>query len=314
MRSEGTTDEDLYRAAEDAVWAHRGVTPRERWVDVDGAQVRVQEVGDPHGPPVLFVHGGSIAGTSWADLAASLPSLRCLVLDRPGCGLSEPPPTPVGLKGLPDHAANLLVAVLDGLGIDRAHLVATSMGGYFALRTALVHPERVDRLVLLSWVFGARPTQLPLVMRLAARPSLGRVMARLPVSERIVRSTLRQIGLGAALDAGRIPDVGIAWNAALANHTATRVHEFGLSGGEPLPRQVERLALSPDELARISAPTRVVFGTDDPMGTLAAMQDLADGLPDAKLDVWEGAGHAVWLDRLESAVDVVRDHLGGGSA
>lgn len=305
-------NEDRYRRAEAAVWAHWGVTPVERWVDVDGARVRLQEVGDPDGPPVLFVHGSAIAGTSWADLASRMPAFRCLVLDRPGCGLSEPLPGGVGLDGLPEHASSLLVAVLDGLGVDQAHVVATSMGGYFALRTALAHPHRVDRMALLSWVMGARPTRLPLVMRLAAIPRVGGLMARLPVSTAMVRSMLRQIGLGAALDAGRIPDVGIAWNAALQNHTDTRVHEYALASGEPLARQIERLSLSPAELARISAPTCVVFGTDDPMGTLDAMRVLVDGLADASLEVWDGAGHAVWLDRLDEAAEVVTTHLAAG--
>lgn len=303
-------DEARYRAAEAAVWRHWGVTPVEHWVDATGTRVRVLEVGDPEGPPVLFVHGGAIAGTSWADLASQLPEFRCLVLDRPGCGLSEPLPQQLDLASLPAHAAELLVEVLDGLDLPSAHLVATSMGGIFALRTALVHPERVERMVLLSWVMGARPTELPLIMRLAATPWLGRRMARLPVSQRMVRSMLRQIGLGNALDAGRIPDVGIAWNAALQNHTDTRRNEFGIAGDTPMSEQVASFALTPEELAQISIPTRIVFGTADPMGTAASMQDLAEGMPNAELEIWEGAGHAVWLDQLDRATAVVRDHLG----
>ena len=48
--------------------------------------LRVQELGD--GPPILFIHGANTSGTSWATLAAKLPSFRCLLLDRPGTGLS----------------------------------------------------------------------------------------------------------------------------------------------------------------------------------------------------------------------------------
>lgn len=303
-------DAGRYRLAEAAVWEHWGAAPTEHWVEVDGARVRVQEVGDPAGPPVLFVHGGSIAGTCWADLASSLPAFRCLVLDRPGCGLSQPLPDPPGIDGLPDHAARLLVGVLDGLDVPRTHLVATSMGGYFALRTALVHPTRVDRMVLLSWVMGARPTDLTPMMRVATRPWLGRLMAAIPVPRAAIRPMLRQAGLGEALDAGRIPEVGISWNAALMNHTDTRRNEFALVGGQPLPRQFERLALSPEELSSITAPTRAVIGTADPMGTPEAMRDLTDGLADAELEQWEGAGHAVWVDQLERAAAVMRSHLG----
>lgn len=302
-------DERRYRAAERAVWRYWDVTPTEHWVSVEGARLRVQETGDPTGPAVLFVHGGGVAGTTWVDLASRLQDFRCLLLDRPGCGLSEPLPQGLDITTLRDHAADLLVGVMDELDLERAHLVATSMGGYFALRTALVHPARVDRMVLLSWVMGAQPTEFPLIMRLASSQRLGRIMARLPVSERVVRSTLRQIGLGNALDAGRIPDVGIAWNVALQNHTDTRQHEFGIAGDTPLPRQVEELALTRDELTRIGTPTRIVFGTADPMGTVGSIQGLAAGMPDAELEIWEGAGHAVWLDQLDRATALVRDHL-----
>lgn len=302
-------DERRYRTAEQAVWRYWDVVPTEHWVAVERARIRIQETGDPTGPPVLFVHGGGVAGTTWVDLASRLPEFRCLLVDRPGCGLSEPLPRGLDITTLREHAARLLVEVMDGLDLEQTHVVATSMGGYFALRTALVHPARVDRMVLLSWVMGAPPTAFPLIMRLASTRTLGSIMARLPVSERMVRSTLRQIGLGNALDAGRIPDVGIAWNAALHNHTDTRRHEFGIAGDTPLHRQVEELALTRDELARITTPTRIVFGTADPMGTVGAMEGLAAGMPHADLEIWQDAGHAVWLDRLEPAADVVREHL-----
>ena len=61
-----------YRRAEDALWASVGARPTERWLELErtGAMVRVLELGD--GPPVVFVHGASNAGTSWAPLAARL--------------------------------------------------------------------------------------------------------------------------------------------------------------------------------------------------------------------------------------------------
>ncbi len=310
-------DEQRYRAAEAAVWDHWGVVPDERWVRLPstGTRVRVLEAG--HGAPTLLVHGAAIAGTSWADLVSRLAARgdakprRCIVIDRPGCGLSEPLPTPPGLDGLPAHAASLLVEVLDELDVGRADLVSTSMGGYFALRTAAAHPERVGRIAHLGWSLGSPPVTLPLIMRLAGAPGIGRLMARAPVPVAAVRSMLRQVGLGAAIDAGRIPEVGLRWNAALQNHTETRVHEYRHAGGAPLREQMEALDLPPDELARIVAPTTFIFGTGDPFGTPATMQALADGVADGRLIVLEGAGHAVWLDDLERVSALVTAALDG---
>ena len=65
--------EARYRVSEGALWSSLGVAPSERRVRLPrlGREVRVQELGT--GPPVLFVHGGSTCGTSWADLAVRLP-------------------------------------------------------------------------------------------------------------------------------------------------------------------------------------------------------------------------------------------------
>ena len=77
------------RAAERRVWERLGITPVDRRVRLpSGGEVRVQEVGE--GRPVVFLHGGSIAGTSWCDLAAGLRDVRCILVDRPGCGFSDP--------------------------------------------------------------------------------------------------------------------------------------------------------------------------------------------------------------------------------
>lgn len=56
-----------------------------------GNEVRIQEVGD--GRPVIFVHGAPVASSSWVLLADALrEEFRCILVDRPGCGLSDPLP------------------------------------------------------------------------------------------------------------------------------------------------------------------------------------------------------------------------------
>jgi pimeloyl-ACP methyl ester carboxylesterase len=83
-------NEARYREAERRLWASVGVTPTEQRVRLErtGLTVRVQEVGQ--GLAVVLVHGASNSGTSWAGLVAGLDGFRCLLLDRPGCGLSDP--------------------------------------------------------------------------------------------------------------------------------------------------------------------------------------------------------------------------------
>jgi 2-hydroxy-6-oxonona-2,4-dienedioate hydrolase len=144
-------DEAKYRAAERRYWNVEGVNPAQVWLELPsaGTRVRVQVIGD--GPPVLLVHGVSNSGTSWAPLASRLHGFRRLLLDRPGCGLSEASRTRVDdVHTFASVGETLIVDVLDALGLERADIVATCLGGYYALRTASVHPDRVRRVVELG--------------------------------------------------------------------------------------------------------------------------------------------------------------------
>lgn len=304
-------DETRYRAAEQALWDHWNVAPVEHWVQfgTSGPRLRVLEVGDGHGSPVLFVHGATVAGSCWVDLASRLRDHRCLLLDRPGCGLSEPIRPAPSLPGVADLADELLAVVLDRLGVTRADLVTNSMGGLFGLRTAAAHPAQVRSITHFGWSLGAPVNDLPLIMRVATHRLLTPVAARLPASRASVRAMLRSTGLTGAVDTGRLPAVGIDWNVALQNHTDTRRHEFALGNGAGLREQMAALELEEGTLAAIAVPVRIVFGTADPFGTVPSMQALADRLSHGRLEVWEGAGHAPWLDDLDRAEQVVREQL-----
>src|SRR5262249_4932867 len=149
-------------SAERALFESLGVSPVEHRVTLErlGGEVRVLEIGQ--GRPVLFVHGVMTAGPSWASLAAGLTDFRGLLLDRPGCGLSEmSEPWPRTLADQEQVAASLIVDVLDGLDIDRADLVSTSLGGWYAFRGAARCPERIGHLVGMGFQGGARIARAP---------------------------------------------------------------------------------------------------------------------------------------------------------
>ena len=194
------SDPTAYREAEAGYWRSLDAHPTEREVELPrlGVRVRVQEVGE--GEPVLFVHGGPSAGTNWASLAARMPGFRCILVDRPGTGLSEP--YPVTADDLDAFADVFVVDVLDALELDRAHVVASSFGGFLALRGAAVAPDRFDRMVQMACPAGATGMAVPGFMRAAAVAPVRRLITSLPPNERGARSMLRQIGHGKTVDAG----------------------------------------------------------------------------------------------------------------
>jgi pimeloyl-ACP methyl ester carboxylesterase len=271
-----------------------------------GGEVRIQELGE--GPPVLFVHGGSTCGTSWAELAAALPRFRCLLLDRPGTGLSDPLVRPVrDLGDLVDLADALLLDVLDGLGLPTAPVVATSFGGYFAMRAALAAPGRIERLVLLGWNAGAPVSRLPMMLRLGVAPVIGELLARMPVNRAAVRAIFRGIGSGAAVRDGRISAPAIDAYVELLRRTPSVRNDLALgrllfSAGQGLD---PRFLLSAEERARIATPTAFLWGDRDAFGDAAIARAFVAPFPDARLEIVPGAGHAIWVDDLDRAARFV---------
>lgn len=298
-------DLQRYVEAERRLWEHVGVTPTERRVTLPtGGQVRVQELGE--GAPFVLLHGGSVAGASWATLAAALTGVRCILVDRPGCGLSDPI---VGgplrdLTSVQIYADRLLGDLLDALELDNAAVGATSYGGYFAFRGAAAAPERVTRLVEYSWLVGAPSAGAPLTVRIAAVPGLQSLMTRLPMSRGMVERALRQFGLGRAIDSGAFDDEMLDWAHALLRHTDTLANDVRSSPDVFTPIRGQNLELlhGDDLLGSLTMPVLFLWGEHDPNGGAAVARRFAPRLPNAELVIVPDAEHAPWIDDLETCV------------
>jgi len=142
------------------------------------------------GTPVVMVHG--LGGTKISMLptvAALAPSgFHAVSVDLPGAGDSDKP------LGAPYDArffADAVVAFLDALGIERAHVVGNSLGGRVALELGLRHPDRVRRLALLAPSLAWRRDRPWAPLLRLVRPELGLLqMAPRPVVEGIVRNVI----------------------------------------------------------------------------------------------------------------------------
>lgn len=195
-------------AAEKVLWSKFDITPLERRVKLPaGNEVRVQEIGE--GPPIVFIHGAAVAGSSWVLLADALKDeFRCILVDRPGCGLSDPIPngplsSPTEFKRFAD---DLTPGLLDGLELDEASLACTSMGGFFGFRAAIANPHRVTKLVEYSWAMGTPMAKVPLMMRLGSPAPLKAIMVRMPINASAVRMMLKQVGMKRAIESGKFDD------------------------------------------------------------------------------------------------------------
>jgi len=305
-------NEARFLEAERHLWDTLGVAPTERRVHLarNDVNVRIQELGD--GPPVLFVHGGTTSGISWSMLATRLAGFRCILLDRPGTGASEPLPGRFDDDSLPKLGESLIVDVLDALELDSAHLVATSFGGYLALRTCAAHPERVERMVQFSWPMGAPNPKLPAFFRVSVVPGVSTLMGVVPPNERSVRTLFRLLGHAASLADGRIAPVEVEAYLALLRNTDTMRNEMAA------PRTIMNRAgklhphLLPDDLiSSITTRTLFLWGENDPFGGEAVARRLVDLMPNGVLEMLADAGHAPWLDELDYCAAATRRFLSG---
>ncbi|MFQ5556050.1 MAG: alpha/beta fold hydrolase [Acidimicrobiales bacterium] len=264
-----------------AAAAHEGAP-----VDVDGP-IAWRELGS--GPDtVVFLHGLGLTRTSWdQQLRALADRFRCVAWDMPGYGASDPA-VPLTFERI----ADAVVELLDQLGATTAHLVGLSFGGMHALHTALRHPHRVERLVLLdtSSVFGLDGTDPDSWRRRRLEP-LDRGLTPADIARDVLTSVGGPAVEGATLDrlAGSMarisPDGLRAAVECLPSHDVTnRLHE-------------------------ISAPTLVVVGELDRETPIRYSEALAAAIPDARLEILPRVGHLTPAEAPEEVNRLVRSHL-----
>jgi pimeloyl-ACP methyl ester carboxylesterase len=266
----------------------------ERFIELDSPPVRLRLLEAGSGKPILFIHGGVWPGAAFASLVQELSGFRCLMLDRPGCGLSSA--LDYARHPYKSVIAQAMTAVLDDLGIGTAHLVGQEVGAVWSLALATAHPNRVERMVLTGAAPLLRDQPVPTFLKVLASP-IGALIVRLPQSRGQARSILRQDGHGASVEAGRIPDAYLDWHVALMRETKTMRNEraliratLGRGGWRP------EVTFDAGELAQVQQPVLYIYGTGDPESTVDRVKDLVGRLPRAELHLIEGGGHLPWLD------------------
>ena len=256
---------------------------------VPGASIYLEVTGPAEGgaTPVVLCHGAGGNHAIWFRQVAAIAPVRTVVTwDHRGFGRTR---ADVGV-GDPTVSRDDLGAVLDAAGVDRAHVVAQSMGGWAALGFAIAHSERVVSLTLADTVAGI-PTDA--VARnwgeYLERRKLGGDREGYADSFALGRRFVRDDPLGAAL----YQAIG-SLNPVLPQDRLSAI----LTTTWPL-----------DAVQAIAVPTLFVVGEDDDIFPPAVIEDCAGVIPGATAEQILGTGHSPYFEAPEEWNRVVAEFL-----
>ncbi len=266
----------------------------------DGVALYADSTGT--GAPLLFIHEFAGDHRSWEPQVRYFCSAyRCVTYAARGYPPSAVPEDPAAYSQ--DRAVADAVAVLDGLGIDRAHVVGLSMGGFTALHLALRHPGRVAAAVVAGAGYGAQPERAP-----------GFRAECLATAAAFEAEGTEQVARRYALGPARVqfqnknPRGWAEFAAALAGHSSvgSALTMRGVQAARP------SLYALRDVLAGVRAPVLLVVGDEDE-GCLEPALMLKRTIPSAGLAILPQTGHTANLeepglfneivDRFLAAVD-----------
>ncbi len=270
-------------------------------VRLHGHRQRVALTG--RGPAVVLLHGIVGSLDTWRDAVAALARTHTVVApDLRGHGGSAAPP---GDYSLGAHASGLR-DLLDALAIDRATVVGHSLGGGIAMQFGYQHPDRLERLVLVS--SGGLGPEVGPALRAASLPGSGLVLAALCRTELVgaaggLLALLRRAGLP---DRGDSVEVLRAW-ASLGDPQGRRAFLATLRAVVGPSGQTDNAT---DKLYLASpVPTLLVWGGRDTMIPVAHGAAAHAALPGSRFVVFPAAGHFPHRSDPERFAAVLRDFL-----
>jgi pimeloyl-ACP methyl ester carboxylesterase len=278
---------DDYGSAGRSAWLDIDWQQHLRSAEVHGARVNYIEMGE--GPAVVFIHG--LAGC-WQNWLENIPQFaarhRVVAVDLSGFGHSELPQEEISIPGY----GRFIDAFLGVIGVERAALVGNSMGGFIAAETAISHPGRVEKLVLVAAAGGPA---------LADRNS--------DASDRLMRAARLFAPIAAAAFARREhlvrrPGLRRALLWKVARHPDRLEPElcFEVASGAGKPGFLDALQAVFDydfreRLGDISCPTLIVWGRNDEIVPVDDAHQYERLIPGSLKVIFEDTGHVPMLER-----------------
>jgi 2-hydroxy-6-oxonona-2,4-dienedioate hydrolase len=255
-----------------------------KFVQTPEWNIHYNEAGE--GETVIMIHGSGAGATGWANFHRNVDDFvdagyRVILMDCPGFGKSDPLVTAEPRFVINARAVK---ALMDGLDIDKAHLVGNSMGGGTALGFAVASPERLDKMILMgaggvgrTSIFTPLPMEgIKLLFDVYREPTLHNLKKMLNVfvyDSSALTEELIGLRLKSILDK--------------PHHLENFLKSIDLSKFQ--------MGDFTDNLPDIKAKTLITWGRDDRFVPIDWSLKLLNGIPDSRLHVFSKCGHwAQW--------------------
>ncbi len=243
------------------------------------------------GPPLLAIMGMSGTALHWGEpfLAALREDFEVIAYDHRGVGASSRLEGEISIAQLAEDAAGLLAA----LELDSVHVLGISMGGMVAQELALAHPERVRTLTLGCTYCGGEGSA-------QATPEAMRHLSEAIRSgdrERAIRASWEiNVSARKAADEDAYADfLAIAQRRAVAL-AVSMAQAQAIFGHDTSKR-----------LAQLQMPILVIHGTEDQLLPVANGRMIAELVPGARLEIFDGVGHLFFWERPAESAQLIRE-------
>jgi len=237
------------------------------------------------GAALLLIHGLGYARWGWEPVLPGLAErLDVILFDNRGIGESDSPPGPYTAREMAEDA----VQVLDEAGVERAHVVGTSLGGMVAQELALAHPERVDRLVLACTTPGG-PKAHPMPQQTVALMAEAGTLEPAVALRRFVENALAPKTVAAR------PELV---DRIMTHRLATAQSPVAWAAQAAAGMTFDAY----DRLGGLRAPTLVQHGGEDAVVDPRNGDLLAELVPAARVDPFPGTGHLFFWEEPERFV------------
>jgi 2-hydroxy-6-oxonona-2,4-dienedioate hydrolase len=277
----------------ESVWSDlQGVPFSQGYLAAGGVRTRYLRAGDPGKPVLMLLHGsGGHAEAYVRNLEAHAEHFWTWSIDMLGHGYTDKPHHRLEVAHYVEH----LMAVLDEIDVDRVYLSGESLGGWVAARAAIDHPDRINRLVLNT--AGGSQADLEVMQRIV---TLSMAAAENPTWETVAA----RIKWLMADKSKNYDDIVASRQRVYRQPGFVAAMSDIMALQDPAIRA--RNLLGPAEYGAITAPTLVLWTTDDPTADVTEGRRIASMIPGARFEVMPGCGH--W-PQYEDAKTFNRLHL-----